>query len=104
MSIGDPVREALLRRWPARARIGRALREARWRREHDGDRFGFAYPDRVAPRPFPLGRPSRRGIQVLSALGLTLLAVVLFRFPPAIPGGLPAAAPQPQATQAPTSS
>ena len=82
----------------ARAAVGHALRDARYRREHDADRFGFRYPDAVAPRGLLLRRPSRTGIQVLSGVGLVLLLVALFYFPPAIPGGLPAAAPDPLAS------
>lgn len=78
----------------ARGAVGHALRDARHRRQHDDDRFGFHYPPAVTrPHTLPL-RPSRFWIQVLSAIGLILLGLVIFWYPgiPGFPGG-PAAPP-----------
>lgn len=87
----------------ARGAVGHALRDARYRRHHDEDRFGFPYPGTAAPpRALSLRPSSRLGIQVLSALGLIALAVVIFSFPPALPGGLPAAPPGAQPSAAPS--
>lgn len=87
----------------ARGAVGHALRDARYRRAHDEDRFGIPYPGAAAqPRPLSLRPPSRLWIQVLSAFGLIALFLVIFYFPPALPGGLPAAPLGAQPSVAPT--
>lgn len=83
----------------ARAAVGHALRDARWRRLHDDDRFGFHVTPEMPPPPRPsLLRRSRPGIGALAALGLVALVVLLSQ--PSAPGGAPAL--DAQATAAPT--
>jgi len=88
-----------------RGAVGHALRDARHRRQHDDDHFGFHYPPAVSPSSPLLLRPSRFWIQVLSGIGLILLFLVIFWYPgiPGFPGGPPAASPgAQQASPAPT--
>ena len=70
----------------ARSAVGHALRDARWRRAHDDDRFGFRFgADRTAPPRISLGRGPARALAVATAA--VLLAVLVLIYQPVAPGG-----------------
>jgi hypothetical protein len=77
----------------ARAAVGHALRDARWRRSHDDDRFGFP----VGPERPDAGRPSlRRGPAraLVLATAAVLFAVLVLIYQTLAPGGTRLAAPE----------
>jgi hypothetical protein len=80
----------------ARLAVGHAIRDARWRRDHDG-RFGFPIlPDApAAPRGRAFGAALRRVVPVAIVLALVPLALLLVR-----PGTSPAGQPEIVAAEA----
>jgi hypothetical protein len=75
----------------ARAAVGHALRDARWRRTHDDDHFGFRLgTERSAPPRLTLARGPARVLAAATAV--VLLAVIALLYQPIAPGGLQPAA------------
>lgn len=82
----------------ARASVGHAIRNARWRREHDEDRFGIPVGDATQSLRATSRRGMRKILGALVAAGLVAIVVLLYR-PEGSRGSF---APAPAATVAPT--